>query len=335
MKKLFFTLLFSTFFIKIAIAQNCVIPNQPGYSFGLSYEISDPVNCNSGSVIYLFQFVSDLPFSLNFIIEDITVGSSTSHSITGTYESIEYYTADSVITLINGHLYKFYWEYSEPGYYCKRFAGNWGISECSDIDEDNDGFAADIDCNDNNANDIPFGNEYCDGYDNNCNGLIDDADPAIVQRPLWFLDEDNDGFPLEGSGIQTCFQPAENYFIYNISNPTPDCDDTDPNVNPDATEIQYNGLDDDCNPGSLDDDLDRDGFLQIEDCDDSNPNVNPDVTEIPNNGIDDDCNPTTPDTINPLDIDDDGDGQTENEGDCDDTNPNIYAGNTEIQYNGL
>lgn len=69
-----------------------------------------------------------------------------------------------------------------------------------------------------------------------------------------------------------------------------DCDDTNPDVNPGAIEIPYNGLDDDCDPETLDDDLDGDGFLNADDCDDDNEAINPDVEDICDNGIDDNCN---------------------------------------------
>jgi len=68
-----------------------------------------------------------------------------------------------------------------------------------------------------------------------------------------------------------------------------DCDDTDPSVSPDQIEIPYNGIDDDCNPETLDDDLDQDGYLSADDCDDNNFNIHPDADEIPNNAIDENC----------------------------------------------
>ncbi|MCK6518871.1 hypothetical protein L6R46_27905, partial [Myxococcota bacterium] len=40
-----------------------------------------------------------------------------------------------------------------------------------------------------------------------------------------------------------------------------DCDDTNPDVKPGAEETAYNGLDDDCDESTPDDDLDGDGFI--------------------------------------------------------------------------
>ena len=107
-----------------------------------------------------------------------------------------------------------------------------------------------------------------------------------------------------------------------------DCDDNDANVNPGSTEITYNGIDDDCDAATLDDDLDGDGFGIDEDCNDDDANVNPGSTEVAYNGKDDDCNAET------LDDDLDGDGFGMDE-DCDDENALIFPGADEIANNDI
>jgi len=72
-----------------------------------------------------------------------------------------------------------------------------------------------------------------------------------------------------------------------------DCDDENPNRNPAATEILYNGIDDDCNPATADAiDKDGDGFNSLVDCNDDNPTINPAAEDIPNNGVDENCDGT-------------------------------------------
>jgi len=107
-----------------------------------------------------------------------------------------------------------------------------------------------------------------------------------------------------------------------------DCDDNDPNVNPDVEEIPYDGIDNDCNAATLDDDLDEDGFPLSEDCDDLDVNINPDVEEVPYDGIDNDCNIVTLDD----DLDQDGFPLAE---DCDDEDSGINPDAAEIVNNGI
>lgn len=96
---------------------------------------------------------------------------------------------------------------------------------------------------------------------------------------------------LAHGDVQMIDNDGDGWFsLENLCAPGIDCDDEDSNINPGNEEIPYNGKDDDCNPETLDDDLDGDGFTIEFDCDDNNPDIFPDSVEICDNGIDENCN---------------------------------------------
>ncbi|MBL3618932.1 MAG: PKD domain-containing protein, partial [gamma proteobacterium endosymbiont of Lamellibrachia anaximandri] len=116
-----------------------------------------------------------------------------------------------------------------------------------------------------------------------------------------------------------------------------DCNDNDPLINPDALEIPYDGIDNDCDPATRDDDVDGDGYLVAADCDDTNAAINPGATEVHYNLLDDDCDSMTLDYV-----DNDADGYFTQQNadypqsaDCDDDNPRVHPGATEIILNGI
>jgi Putative metal-binding motif len=96
-----------------------------------------------------------------------------------------------------------------------------------------------------------------------------------------------------------------------------------------ASEVPYNGKDDDCDPTTKDDDLDGDGFSKQGggDCNDSDMKVFPGATEIPYDGIDQDCSGQ-----DLADFDKDGYDSDKVSGgkDCDDKNANINPKGKEI-----
>lgn len=98
------------------------------------------------------------------------------------------------------------------------------------------------DCADDNAAIHPDAKEICDAVDNNCDGKIDDADPALDTSTtgVFYRDSDGDGY---GDGTaatkKACAKPA------GYASSSTDCDDTLAAVHPGAAEI-CDSIDNDC-----------------------------------------------------------------------------------------
>ncbi len=108
------------------------------------------------------------------------------------------------------------------------------------------GYVADnTDCDDEEATASPTGDETCNGRDDDCDGLTDDADPdAAGETVTWYRDGDGDGHGDAAMTETACGAPVG----YVASDD--DCDDTSDGIHPGADEL-CNGDDDDCD-GSAD-----------------------------------------------------------------------------------
>ncbi len=238
--------------------------------------------------------------------------------------------------------------------------------ECdASCDADGDGWVAlalgGDDCDDADSAVNPGAEEVCNGWDDNCDGLADEDDPALdISTQIWFYhDDDGDGFGVypDPLAVWACTAPE------GMSADATDCLDTDPAVNPAAIEA-CNGLDDDCD-GLKDDadpsvdlstagdwfpDLDGDGWgagVGV-------PSCAPPVGHVDN---DEDCDDADPSIGAPTDFwfDDDGDGFGEGALlgvvdcsspipgwvavslglDCDDVDPGVFPGAPETCEDGL
>lgn len=124
------------------------------------------------------------------------------------------------------------------------------------IDSDDDGYGADDsavmqclspgeryvveggDCDDLVPTTHPGADELCDGIDNDCDGTPDD--PPTVGDDVWYVDGDLDGYG-DADGTETSCEPGPG-----MIETGGDCDDTDPDINPDASEVCNDGADNNC-----------------------------------------------------------------------------------------
>lgn len=157
------------------------------------------------------------------------------------------------------------------------------------VDNDFDGVSPDDgDCDDSNPEIFPGQEEACDGIDQNCNGVIDegftdtDGDgtaDCVDTEECDGVDNNGDGvidegFDIDGDGVPDCDVAeicdgidnngdgnvdegfdgdGDGYTSCGTDDVAADCDDTDAAVNPGATEVAGDLIDNDCD-GMVDED---------------------------------------------------------------------------------
>jgi hypothetical protein len=237
----------------------------------------------------------------------------------------------------------------------------YGTSQTASVCSDTRGYAdRGGDCNDRAVAINPGAAEICgNDIDDNCNN---ETDENIL---TWFRDADRDNFGNASSPTQACSQPSGYVAVGR------DCNDDNPQVNPNATEV-CNQVDDDCD-NQTDEGLatstffldgDRDTFgtdtnpivacgprgrysaTRGGDCNDGESAINPGATEVCANNLDDNCNNVVDEGTLTWYLDSDGDefgdndrsaracvrpdGYVRDNTDCDDARANVNPGETEV-----
>ncbi len=109
------------------------------------------------------------------------------------------------------------------------------------------GWVADNDdCDDTDGAVSPAGTEVCNDIDDDCDGSTDDDDASLdtTTGDTWYLDVDEDGYGDASSTVEACRAPS------GYADGADDCDDADPGVNPGATEVCNDGIDNNCDGGA-------------------------------------------------------------------------------------
>ena len=177
-----------------------------------------------------------------------------------------------------------------------------GAPAVDEADADADGHrVCDGDCDDTDATRSPGEPELCNGVDDDCDGAPDpaesdgdlddfsacggdceDGDPAVNPSAV----EACNGTDDDCDGVVPADELDDDFDGFSACDG--DCDDADPERAPNLADIPYDGLDQDCIGGDLDD-VDGDGWELSDDCDDGDAAVNPDAVELDGDGIDNDC----------------------------------------------
>lgn len=194
------------------------------------------------------------------------------------------------------------------------------------LDGDGDGFGFLIDCDDAEAAVAPDQLEVCDLVDNDCDALVDDADPDVADQDDWYPDCDEDGQGDTNGHVTSCRAPliaacgpGTVWRSIGVDGPNAggDCDDLDVNVHVGADEV-CGATDNDCDgiPSGVDSpvdgttyyvdgDADNYGYLPVlscgavptygqsvvgGDCNDASAAVHPTAADPCLDGVDQDCN---------------------------------------------